>query len=99
MQTAEIGIIGGSGLYAMPGLTNVREERVDTVGCHPIDEPGLPPDRTDPAFEFVVAQRFSGRKRRAVQHRIEGAERAHLVFPSELLKVAASVKKPERLGD
>lgn len=30
MQKAEIGIIGGSGLYAMPGLTNVREERVQT---------------------------------------------------------------------
>lgn len=27
---AEIGIIGGSGLYNMPGLTNVREERVST---------------------------------------------------------------------
>ena len=30
MQKAEIGIIGGSGLYAMPGLTNVREERLTT---------------------------------------------------------------------
>jgi 5'-methylthioadenosine phosphorylase len=30
LQKAEIGIIGGSGLYAMPGLTNVREERVET---------------------------------------------------------------------
>lgn len=30
MQQAEIGIIGGSGLYSMPGLTNVREERVST---------------------------------------------------------------------
>jgi len=32
---AEIGIIGGSGLYAMPGLTEVREERVET----PFGEP------------------------------------------------------------
>lgn len=32
---AEIGIIGGSGLYAMPGLTDVREERVQT----PFGEP------------------------------------------------------------
>ncbi len=32
---AEIGIIGGSGLYAMPGLSNVREERVET----PFGEP------------------------------------------------------------
>jgi 5'-methylthioadenosine phosphorylase len=27
---AEIGIIGGSGLYSMPGFTNIREERVET---------------------------------------------------------------------
>lgn len=32
---AEIGIIGGSGLYIMPGLTNIREERVET----PFGEP------------------------------------------------------------
>ena len=30
MPEAEIGIIGGSGLYSMPGLTEVREERVPT---------------------------------------------------------------------
>ena len=30
MSKAEIGIIGGSGLYNMPGLTNIREERVST---------------------------------------------------------------------
>ncbi len=30
MQQAEIGIIGGSGLYAMPGLTSVREMHVET---------------------------------------------------------------------
>jgi 5'-methylthioadenosine phosphorylase len=30
LQQAEIGIIGGSGLYAMPGLTNIHEERVTT---------------------------------------------------------------------
>jgi len=35
LAKAEIGIIGGSGLYAMPGLTNVREERVET----PFGEP------------------------------------------------------------
>jgi 5'-methylthioadenosine phosphorylase len=34
---AEIGIIGGSGLYAMPGLTNVREERVTTPFGEPSD--------------------------------------------------------------
>lgn len=37
MQQAEIGIIGGSGLYAMPGLTNVREEKVETPFGSPSD--------------------------------------------------------------
>ena len=37
MKKAEIGIIGGSGLYAMPGLTNVREERVATPFGEPSD--------------------------------------------------------------
>ena len=37
MQQAEIGIIGGSGLYAMPGLTGVREERVTTPFGDPSD--------------------------------------------------------------
>ncbi len=30
MAEAEIGIIGGSGLYSMPGFTNMHEERVET---------------------------------------------------------------------
>jgi 5'-methylthioadenosine phosphorylase len=37
LQLAEIGIIGGSGLYAMPGLTQVREERVETPFGEPSD--------------------------------------------------------------
>jgi 5'-methylthioadenosine phosphorylase len=37
LQQAEIGIIGGSGLYAMPGLTNVHEERVTTPFGDPSD--------------------------------------------------------------
>jgi 5'-methylthioadenosine phosphorylase len=37
LQKAEIGIIGGSGLYAMPGLTNMREERVETPFGDPSD--------------------------------------------------------------
>ncbi len=37
MQTAEIGIIGGSGLYAMPGLTDVLEQRVETPFGEPSD--------------------------------------------------------------
>ncbi|MCL2659396.1 MAG: S-methyl-5'-thioadenosine phosphorylase [Acidobacteriaceae bacterium] len=37
MKKAEIGIIGGSGLYAMPGLTNVREEKITTPFGDPSD--------------------------------------------------------------
>lgn len=37
MQQAEIGIIGGSGLYAMPGLTEVREQAISTPWGAPSD--------------------------------------------------------------
>jgi 5'-methylthioadenosine phosphorylase len=37
LQQAEIGIIGGSGLYSMPGLTGVHEERVSTPLGDPSD--------------------------------------------------------------
>ncbi len=37
MFHAEIGIIGGSGLYHMPGLTNVREEQISTPFGDPSD--------------------------------------------------------------
>ena len=37
MSQAEIGIIGGSGLYSMPGLTGVHEERVSTPFGDPSD--------------------------------------------------------------
>ena len=37
MAQAEIGIIGGSGLYSMPGLTQVREVRVKTPFGAPSD--------------------------------------------------------------
>ena len=37
MQKAEIGIIGGSGLYSMPGLTEIREETVATPFGDPSD--------------------------------------------------------------
>jgi 5'-methylthioadenosine phosphorylase len=37
LAQAEIGIIGGSGLYSMPGFTNVREERVETPFGDPSD--------------------------------------------------------------
>jgi 5'-methylthioadenosine phosphorylase len=37
LSKAEIGIIGGSGLYSMPGLENVREERIWTPFGEPSD--------------------------------------------------------------
>ena len=37
MQQAEIGIIGGSGLYSMPGLTHTREVKLDTPFGEPSD--------------------------------------------------------------
>jgi len=37
MFRAEIGIIGGSGLYNMPGFTNVREEQISTPFGEPSD--------------------------------------------------------------
>ena len=37
MQQAEIGIIGGSGLYSMPGLTDVREVNLQTPFGEPSD--------------------------------------------------------------
>ena len=37
MQKAEIGIIGGSGLYAMPGLSDVHEEKLETPFGSPSD--------------------------------------------------------------
>jgi 5'-methylthioadenosine phosphorylase len=37
LSQAEIGIIGGSGLYSMPGLSNVRELRLETPFGEPSD--------------------------------------------------------------
>jgi len=37
LSEAEIGIIGGSGLYSMPGLSDVREVRLDTAFGEPSD--------------------------------------------------------------
>jgi 5'-methylthioadenosine phosphorylase len=48
LQKAKIGIIGGSGLYGMSGLTDVREERVET----PFGEPS----------EVFVLGELEGRK-------------------------------------
>src|ERR1700720_4517860 len=37
LQQAEIGIMGGSGLYSMPGLTDIREVTVQTPFGEPSD--------------------------------------------------------------
>jgi len=37
LQKAEIGIIGGSGLYSMPGLSDIREEKLETPFGTPSD--------------------------------------------------------------
>ena len=37
MQQAEIGIIGGSGLYSMPGFSDTREVRLQTPFGDPSD--------------------------------------------------------------
>jgi len=37
LQKAEIGIIGGSGLYSMPGLSDIREEKIETPFGSPSD--------------------------------------------------------------
>ena len=37
MPQAEIGIIGGSGLYSMPGLTKIKEVRLQTPFGKPSD--------------------------------------------------------------
>ena len=37
MQKAEIGIIGGSGLYSMPGLSDIHEEQLETPFGSPSD--------------------------------------------------------------
>jgi len=75
---AEIGIIGGSGLYAMPGLSKVREERVET----PFGEPS----------EVFVLGELEGRKvaflaRHGRGHRILPSEinfRANIYAMKEL---------------
>ena len=37
MQQAEIGIIGGSGLYTMPGLNDIQETSLETPFGEPSD--------------------------------------------------------------
>ena len=37
MATSVVGVIGGSGVYELPGLENMREERIDTPWGAPSD--------------------------------------------------------------
>ena len=100
MAQAEIGIIGGSGLYSMPGFTNVREERVET----PFGEPS----------EVFVLGDLEGRKvaflaRHGRGHRILPSElnfRANIYAFKKLgverilsLSAVGSLKEEHRPGD
>ena len=100
MAKAEIGIIGGSGLYGMPGLTEVREERVET----PFGEPS----------EALVLGKLEGRDvaflaRHGKGHRILPSElnfRANIYAMKKLgveriLSVSAvgSLKEEHKPGD
>jgi 5'-methylthioadenosine phosphorylase len=100
LKQAEIGIIGGSGLYAMPGLTGVHEERVTT----PFG---------DPSDVFVVGE-LEGRKvaflaRHGRGHRILPSElnfRANIYAMKKLgverilsLSAVGSLKEEHKPGD
>jgi 5'-methylthioadenosine phosphorylase len=100
LAQAEIGIIGGSGLYSMPGFTNVREERVET----PFGEPS----------EVFVLGDLEGRKvaflaRHGRGHRILPSElnfRANIYAFKKLgverilsLSAVGSLKEEHRPGD
>jgi 5'-methylthioadenosine phosphorylase len=100
LQQAEIGIIGGSGLYAMPGLTAVHEERVTT----PFG---------DPSDAFVLGE-LEGRKvaflaRHGRGHRILPSElnfRANIYAMKKLgverilsLSAVGSLKEEHKPGD
>ena len=85
MGKAVIGIIGGSGLYDLPGLANLREERVDVerraVNAPVSDTAGLFQERhlelTQTAEEVVV-----GKEARIVEElslRREAGERLETV--------------------
>ena len=100
MAQAEIGIIGGSGLYSMPGFTNVREERVET----PFGEPS----------EVFVLGELEGRKvaflaRHGRGHRILPSElnfRANIYALKKLgvgrilsISAVGSLKEEHKPGD
>jgi 5'-methylthioadenosine phosphorylase len=100
LQQAEIGIIGGSGLYAMPGLTAVHEERVAT----PFG---------DPSDAFILGE-LEGRKvaflaRHGRGHRILPSElnfRANIYAMKKLgverilsLSAVGSLKEEHKPGD
>jgi 5'-methylthioadenosine phosphorylase len=100
LAQAEIGIIGGSGLYSMPGFTNVHEERIET----PFG---------DPSDTFVLGE-MSGRKvaflaRHGRGHRIMPSElnfRANIYAFKKLgverilsISAVGSLKEEHKPGD
>jgi len=100
LAQAEIGIIGGSGLYSMPGLTNTHEERVET----PFG---------DPSEVFVLGE-MDGRKvvflaRHGRGHRILPSElnfRANIYALKKLgverilsISAVGSLKEEHKPGD
>jgi 5'-methylthioadenosine phosphorylase len=100
LQQAEIGIIGGSGLYSMPGLTAVHEVHVETPFGQPSDA-------------FVLGE-LEGRKvaflaRHGRGHRILPSElnfRANLYAMKKLgveriisISAVGSLKLEHKLGD
>jgi 5'-methylthioadenosine phosphorylase len=100
LQQAEIGIIGGSGLYAMSGLTQAKEERVTT----PFGDPS----------EVLVLGELEGRKvaflaRHGRGHRILPSElnfRANIYAMKKLgverivsLSAVGSLKEEHQPGD
>jgi 5'-methylthioadenosine phosphorylase len=100
LQQAEIGIIGGSGLYSMPGLTGVHEERITT----PFGDPS----------EALVLGELEGRKvaflaRHGRGHRILPSElnfRANLYALKKLgverivsVSAVGSLKEEHKPGD
>jgi 5'-methylthioadenosine phosphorylase len=100
LAQAEIGIIGGSGLYSMPGFTNVHEERIET----PFG---------DPSDAFVLGE-IAGRKvaflaRHGCGHRIMPSElnfRANIYAFKKLgverifsISAVGSLKEEHKPGD
>ena len=55
MAQAVVGIIGGSGVYELPGAANIRRERVETPWGEPSDELVFGEIGGDPGRSFCRA--------------------------------------------